>query len=134
MRHILPNNIARCCVEMLQAFGQALKILLALKRNNEHFLGKENQRAGRNDTADPLSNCESIRLKKKIFFSKTNQPKSGFFGRSEVNGNDSAICCFAGQRHTFGTVKFRLRFEELCVLCFIGGLNFACLKRPNHVI
>ena len=52
---------------MLQAFGQALKILLALKRNNEHFLGKENQRAGRNDTADSLSNCESIRLEKNPF-------------------------------------------------------------------
>ena len=65
VQRVLPNNIARCCVEMLQAFGQALKILLALKRNNEHFLGKEKQRAGRNDTTDSLSNCESMRLKKK---------------------------------------------------------------------
>ena len=24
MQHVLPNNVARCCVEMLEAFGQAL--------------------------------------------------------------------------------------------------------------
>ena len=136
VQHVLPNNIARCCVEMLQA----LRILLALKRNKEHFLGKENKRTGRNDTADPLSNCESMRLKKKnIFISKAKQPKGGFFGHSEVNGNNSAICCFvyccfAGQRHSCGTGKFRLRFGELCVLFYVRGLNFAGLKSPNHVI
>ena len=24
MQHVVPNNVARCCVEMLRAFGQAL--------------------------------------------------------------------------------------------------------------
>ena len=24
MQHVVPNNVARCCVEALQAFGQAL--------------------------------------------------------------------------------------------------------------
>ena len=24
MQHVVPNNVARCCVEMFQAFGQAL--------------------------------------------------------------------------------------------------------------
>ena len=23
-QHVVPNNVARCCVEMLRAFGQAL--------------------------------------------------------------------------------------------------------------
>ena len=23
MQHVVPNNVARCCVEMLRAFGQA---------------------------------------------------------------------------------------------------------------
>ena len=99
------------------AFGQALRILLALKRSKEHFLGKENQRAGRNYTADPLSNCELMGLKNKIniFCGKANQPKGGFFGCSEVSRNNSAIGCFVyyrftGQRHTCGTLKFNFVF------------------------
>ena len=28
MQHAVPNNVARCCVEMLRAFGQALKNML----------------------------------------------------------------------------------------------------------
>ena len=25
-QHVVPNNVARCCVEMLQGFGQAFKL------------------------------------------------------------------------------------------------------------
>ena len=28
MQHVVPNNVARCCVEMLRAFGQAFKVTL----------------------------------------------------------------------------------------------------------
>ena len=38
MQHVVPNNVARCCVEMLRAFGQALKIkhlMTGLKENIE---------------------------------------------------------------------------------------------------
>ena len=27
MQHVVPNNVARCCVEMLRAFGQAFREL-----------------------------------------------------------------------------------------------------------
>ena len=30
MQHVVPNNVARCCVEMLRAFGQALNYMLTL--------------------------------------------------------------------------------------------------------
>ena len=32
--HVVPNNVARCCVEMLRAFGQALNSLFSLSKNN----------------------------------------------------------------------------------------------------
>ena len=35
MQHVVPNNVARCCVEMLRAFGQAL--ILKLKLLTHHI-------------------------------------------------------------------------------------------------
>ena len=41
MQHVLPNNVARCCVEMLEAFGQALvresEDVLACTKLIDHF-------------------------------------------------------------------------------------------------
>ena len=31
MQHVVPNNVARCCVEMLRAFGQTLRLFLPSK-------------------------------------------------------------------------------------------------------
>ena len=28
VKHVVPNNVARCCVEMLLAFGQAFKVFI----------------------------------------------------------------------------------------------------------
>ena len=35
-QHVVPNNVARCCVEMLGAFGQALSI--EINHSIRHFL------------------------------------------------------------------------------------------------
>ena len=32
-QHVVPNNVARCCVEMLRAFGQALRVLWLCTRS-----------------------------------------------------------------------------------------------------
>ena len=51
MQHLLSKNVTRCCVEMLEAFGQAISLVVKTQRVNpflqmrvggEEFYGRKN--------------------------------------------------------------------------------------------
>ena len=41
-QHVVPNNVARCCVEMLRAFGQALPKSISSRRYFNNSLNEKN--------------------------------------------------------------------------------------------
>ena len=43
MQHVVPNNVTRCCVEILRTFGQAFMLMktnvdISINNGNRHFV------------------------------------------------------------------------------------------------